>query len=93
MTSLISVDRNTIRHDAARGGVGFRYSDGARARRAFVSDATVAGLLRVRALTAAQAEGFIRNIALKLALFLANRRESRPNEEVQLSLDDLRQIR
>jgi hypothetical protein len=93
MTSVIFVDRDTIRHDATRAGTGFRYSDGAGSRTAFISDAAVAGMLRVRALTAAQAEGFIRNIALKLALYLANRRNPKPDEEVQLDLDDLRQIR
>ena len=93
MTSLIAVDRDTIHHDAARGGVAFRYSDGARFRGAFVSDAAIAGLMRVRTVSTQQAEGFIRNIALKLALHLANRHAATDDSEAQLTLDDLRKIR
>lgn len=93
MTSLIVVDRDTIRHDAARGGVAFRYSDGARFRDAFVPDAAIAGLMKVRTVSAQQAEGFIRNMALKLALHLANQHGATADSEAQLTLDDLRKVR
>lgn len=92
MTSLIAIDRDTIRHDSARSGVAFRYSDGARFRDAFVPDTAISGLLKLRTVTAQQAEGFIRNTALKLALYLANRRAG-ADDEAQLTLDDLRQVR
>lgn len=93
MTSLIAIDRDTIRHDSARSGVTFRYSDGARVRDAFVPDAATAGVLKLRSVSAQQAEGFVRNMALKLAMHLANRREAEVEPEAQLSLDDLRKIR
>lgn len=92
MTSLIVVDRDTIRHDPARGGVLFRYSDGARFRDAFIPDGATAGILKLRTVSAQQAEGFVRNMALKLALHLANRHGD-AEAEAQLSLDDLRRVR
>lgn len=94
MTITISIESDSIRHDFDRGGVNFVFNDGIGRHRVHVPEEAIADHLRARALAPAQAEGFIRTHALKLALVLAGRIGGRSsNREILVDLDMLRQMK
>lgn len=93
VTITISVDQASIRHDIDRGGVDFRFSEGPLRRRAHVPDEAIADHLRLTRLSPAEAEGFVRSNALKIALVLVGRAGGDNDDEILVDLDLLRQVR
>ncbi len=94
MTVTISIDPNSIRHDFNRGGVDFQFSEGRRRHRVHVPDTAIADRLRVRRLSGGHAEGFVRRIALQIALLLTGRSFVRsPDGHILVDAETLRKVR
>ena len=94
MTITISIDPSSIRHDFSRGGVDFQFSEGKRRHRVHVPDAAIADRLRVRKLSRGDAEGFVRRIALQIALLLTGRAFARsPEGHILVDAETLRKVR
>ena len=94
MTITISIDPKSIRHDFNRGGVDFQFSEGKRRHRVHVPDAAIADRLKVGKLSGGHAEGFVRGIALQIALLLTGRTFARsPEGHIVVDSETLRKVR